>query len=369
MSETWYVVNNIEKIDSPALIVYPERARNNIRQVVSSVVDVERLRPHVKTHKSEMIVRMHLEEGISKFKCATIAEAEMLAEAGAKDILLAYQPVGPKQQRLLELSRKFSEVKFACLIDNVHTADSLSKVFHSASSTIGVFIDLNVGMNRTGLIPSEAFTLWKHISSLPGISLRGLHAYDGHIRDIDYNVRKKRSDEAFESVVALANKIRDTLNVFPEIIAGGTPTFSVHCKRDGIECSPGTYIYWDKGYEQILPEQNYLHAAVLVTRVISKPTANIICCDLGHKSVASENPLSQRIAFLNAPDLTPIGHSEEHMVFQTSEPDHYNVGDVLYGIPYHVCPTIALHERCYIAEEGSVTNEWATRSRDKKITI
>jgi D-serine deaminase-like pyridoxal phosphate-dependent protein len=153
------------------------------------------------------------------------------------------------------------------------------------------------------------------------------------------------------------------------IVAGGSPTFSIHSKRKEIECSPGTFVYWDKGYQQILSEQQYLNAAVIVTRVISRPAPNIICIDLGHKSVASENSLAERISFLNASNLKPIGHSEEHMVLQVDGKNDYQVGDVLYGIPYHVCPTIALHDQTAIVEDHALVKYWETLSRNRRISI
>jgi D-threonine aldolase len=365
----WYHISNIEEIDSPVLVIYKERVAENIRRLAGSIDDISRLRPHIKTHKSPHITEMMLEAGISKFKCATIAEAEMLATAGAKDILLAYQPVGPKATRFFELTVRFPDVKFACLLDNEITANELSKEFSAEKRTARVFIDLNVGMNRTGIVPENSHELIRHCVSLPGIQVVGLHVYDGHIRDEDFSTRKQRCDEAFSKVVALQMQVEKELNLKLTIVAGGTPTYSVHAKRKNIECSPGTFIYWDKGYEKILHEQEYLHAAVVVTRIISKPSAGILCADLGHKSIASENPLEQRVHFLNAPDLTPTGHSEEHMVLRTQDETIHHVGDVLYGVPFHVCPTIALYERTAVVEAGKVVDWWMTTSRNRKITV
>jgi D-serine deaminase-like pyridoxal phosphate-dependent protein len=153
------------------------------------------------------------------------------------------------------------------------------------------------------------------------------------------------------------------------IVAGGTPTYSIHRKRKNIECSPGTFIYWDKGYEQILQEQHYLHAALVLTRIISIPSKGVICTDLGHKAIASENPLLNRVYLLNAPDLVPTGHSEEHMVFKTTSPEKYKVGDVFYGVPYHVCPTIALHDEAIVILNHKMTERWKNVSRKRKISI
>ena len=365
----WYKINNVDVLDTPALAVYLDRVKKNIQTLIQSVDDVKRLRPHIKTHKSPEVTGLMLDKGVNKFKCATVAEAEMLALAGAPDVLLAYQPVGRKGHRLLSLIQKYPQTKFSCLIDNEHTAAELSETFSKAQLRIDVYIDLNVGMNRTGIIPEDAFTLYKKCTSLKGINIVGLHAYDGHIRDKDFNDRTKRCDEAFAKVTELQQKIIAADGKKLTIVAGGSPTFSIHAQRKEIECSPGTFAYWDKGYAQILSEQNFIPAALVVTRVISKPAPNIICIDLGHKSIASENSLPDRVSFLNAINLRPIGHSEEHMVLQVDNGEEFQVGDILYGIPYHVCPTVALHDRSAIVENNMFVKHWETSSRNRRITV
>ena len=367
--DSWFVLQNAEVLDTPAVAVYPDRVIDNIKTLVNSIDDVKRLRPHVKTHKSAEVTAMMLAAGIKKFKCATISEAEMLGTVGAPDVLLAYQPVGPKAVRLADLVQRFPKTAFSCLIDNATTAKQLSDIFLERKKTIPVYIDLNVGMNRTGIIPNDALVLFKACEAFEGITIVGLHAYDGHLRDTDMSVRTQRCDEAFASVEKLQADIRKESGKTLTIVAGGTPTYSIHSKRKTIECSPGTYIYWDSGYASTLKEQDYKFAALVVTRVISKPAPGIICVDLGHKSIASENPLTSRVTFLNGGALQPTGHSEEHMVLKVEDGKEYAVGDVLYGVPYHICPTIALHDRVAFVEDQQVKGYWSTLSRNRKITV
>src|ERR1700743_2742188 len=149
----WYSITNIEELDTPALVVYPDRVRENIRNAVEMVGDAARRRLHVKTHKPPAGTRMLLEAGITQFKCATIAEAEMLAMEGAPDVLLAYQPIGPKVQRFVALIQKYAATRFACLIDHPDAARSMAAVFAAAGLTVRVYLDLNVGMDRTGIAP------------------------------------------------------------------------------------------------------------------------------------------------------------------------------------------------------------------------
>ncbi|MDQ6903411.1 MAG: D-TA family PLP-dependent enzyme [Bacteroidota bacterium] len=366
----WFRINNIYKIDSPALIIYPERVKENIQTLLSMIDDPKRLRPHVKTHKSKEATCLMMAAGINKFKCATISEAEMLAITGAPDILLAYQPSEIKLKRFISLIKKYPGSKFSCLVDNLNSAKNISGEAVKNAVEISIYIDLNVGMNRTGMQPGEkAIDLYKQCAQLKGIKLIGLHAYDGHIRSKDFEQRTRECNEAFMPVEKMQKQLIAEGFPQPIIVAGGSPTFPIHAKRKNIECSPGTFIYWDKGYQTSCPEQKFLPAALVISRIISLPGESKICLDLGHKSIAAENELSNRVYFLNAPELKFISQSEEHLVAETSPGHSYKVGDVLYGLPVHICPTCALYERTILVENNIAEGEWKTIARDRKISI
>ncbi|MCW5921645.1 MAG: D-TA family PLP-dependent enzyme [Saprospiraceae bacterium] len=366
----WYQISEIEQLDSPALVVFPDKVLTNIQTAIRMSGNVARLRPHVKTNKSPDATRLMLEAGIEKFKCATIAEAEMLGICGAKDVLLAYQPLGPKLRRFVELIKKYPATKFSCLVDNLAAATEQSAVFTENELIVPVFIDLNIGMNRTGIVGEEAaIRLYKACSALPGIEPVGLQAYDGHIRQADFAVRTAACNEAFSVVEKIESELGKAGLPTPTIVAGGSPTFPIHAKRPNVECSPGTFVYWDKGYGDACPEQDFLPAAVLVTRVVSLPQKTRVCTDLGHKSVAAENDLDKRLFFLNANDLTPVGQSEEHLVLEAPEGHAHKVGEVLYALPYHVCPTVALYEKVFTVANGRLTGEWKNIARDRKISV
>src|SRR5882757_6715583 len=178
LPHAWYAIKEMDRLDTPALVVYPPAIKKNIGLAVEMAGGPARLRPHVKTHKSPDVTRLLLEAGIHKFKCATIAEAEMLALCGAEDVLLAYQPVGPKLGRFVTLIRKYPATKFSCLIDDLTIAREMDTVFSEAGLNVPVYIDLNVGMNRTGILPGEAaLHLYKQASKARGITPVGLHAY------------------------------------------------------------------------------------------------------------------------------------------------------------------------------------------------
>jgi D-serine deaminase-like pyridoxal phosphate-dependent protein len=367
--ENWFIIDDIDKLDTPALVIYPERVKYNIELAKEMIGDVSRLPPHVKTHKCKETAMLMLGAGITKFKCATIAEAEMLGMCKTPDVLLAYQPIGPKLERFIKLIKAYPDTHYSCLVDNVMAAKHISEEAVVQNFQITVYIDLNVGQNRTGIDPQHALNLYWECLSLPGIKLAGLHAYDGHIHDADLDTRIQKCDVAFERVAWLISEIRQRGWPDPVIIAGGSPTFPIHAEREGIECSPGTFVYWDRGYGLNCAEQKFLPAAIVVSRVISLPDERLICLDAGHKSVAAENEINKRIYFMNAPELKMTGQSEEHLMCEAGAGHRYQAGDVLYGMPYHVCPTVALYERAITIENNQISGEWMNVARDRKINI
>ncbi|MBL7697146.1 MAG: D-TA family PLP-dependent enzyme [Chitinophagaceae bacterium] len=364
----WYRIDNIERIDTPCLVLYKERIKNNIARAIERVTDPANLRPHVKTNKIPEVCRMMMDAGVTKFKCATIAEAEMLAIINAPDVLFAYQPVGPKGERLLNLVIHYPDTKFSCIVDHISAVQELSKIFTSAGEELSVYIDLNTGMNRTGVAPADAYALLSGMQNLSGIRVEGLHAYDGHLTDPDPLARKEETDRAFGEIKKLAGHVENVLGRKIKIIAGGSPTFAAHASRN-IECSPGTFVFWDWGYKRRFPEEPFEYAALVLTRIISVVNNNTITVDLGHKAIASENPIQSRVHFLNAPDARPVSHSEEHMVLNVPDAAGYKPGDVLYGVPAHVCPTIALYERAVLIENAQATTLWRVSARDRKINF
>ena len=364
----WFYINNINETDSPALVIYPKRVSKNIELAKEMIGDAARLRPHVKTSKIAEVCTMMMEAGITKFKCATIAEAEMLAQIKAPDVLLAYQPVGPKVLRLIALIKMYPQTRFSCLVDNAEIAWQLAGLCEENKITLPVFIDINVGMNRTGILPDKAFLLLQIIKDWQALYIKGLHVYDGHIHDKDFTLRKQKSDAAFADVEALLQQASGLFTHLLKIITGGTPTFPVHVQRANVECSPGTFVFWDWGYKHGLPDEPFEYAALLITRIISVINEQTICVDLGHKSVAAENPLP-RVHLLNALDAIPVSQSEEHLVLQVPVGNEYKAGDVLYGVPVHICPTVALYDVAHTVINNKITGSWEVIARNRKITV
>jgi D-serine deaminase-like pyridoxal phosphate-dependent protein len=350
-------------------LVYPDRIEENIRRMINMAGDPDRLRPHLKTVKMADVVVMLLGRGIRRFKCATIAEAEMAAEAGAPDVLLANQPVGPHVGRLRALVERYPGTRFSTIVDDAETAEALSAVFAADDKKLEVWLDVDCGMHRTGVPPGrEAIRFYHRLGLLPGLLTAGLHVYDGHVHGSDPLERERQCEQAFVPVAVLRTELERETKGPVRVVAGGTPTFPVHARRGDVECSPGTCLLWDFGYGDLFPDLDFLEAALVLTRVVSKPGLDKLCLDLGHKAVASENP-QPRVRFLELPDAEAIMHNEEHVVIRTGGSGVYAVGNALFGIPRHICPTVALYAEAVVIRSGRAVKRWKIAARDRRLTI
>ena len=361
----WYELKDSIQAESPSLLVYPDRIQFNAELMLKIAKDSSRLRPHIKTHKMAEIIKIQLELGISKFKCATLSEAALLGMCGTKDILLAMQPVGIQIEKFLSLCDDYPNSVFSTLVDNDFSAKEISKQALTKKQNANIWLDINNGMNRTGIDPdSKALKLYEKLSKHSGLNLKGLHVYDGHIHDSEINDREKECNKAFLKVELLIKKIEELDLPKPLIIAGGTPTFPIHEKRTGIELSPGTPLLWDHGYGTNYRDLEFLPAAVLLTKVISKPGSNLLCLDLGHKSVASEMELP-RVQFLGQQEsFVQISQSEEHLVVKCHDGSNYQVGDTCYAVPVHICPTVAKYPYVFSVKNHEITDKWEVQARD-----
>jgi D-threonine aldolase len=367
--QNWYEIANANEIASPTLLLYPDRIEENLRRLIAMAGDPGRLRPHVKTHKLPQIIAMKRALGIDKFKVSTIAEAEMTAQAGGRDVLLAYPCVGPNVARFAELVRRFPQTRFATLVDNPVSLAELAATATAAGVTIELLVDLNVGMNRTGIAPGEqAVELYRQLSSTGGITAGGLHAYDGHVRNTDYQALVRHSEQTFAAVTELVQTLRGQGLDVPRIVAGGTPTSSLLVHHRDTEVGSGTPVLWDFGQEEMSPDLDYLNAAVLLSRVVSRPLPGHLCLDLGYKAVASEMP-QPRVRWFGLEQAEVVGQSEEHLVIKTDLADDYPVGRVVYGVPRHICPTVALQSEVWCVRDGRAVERWPVVARARRLSI
>jgi len=365
----WFTVSNAAEIPSPSLLVYPDRVEENLRRMIALAGGVERLRPHMKTHKMPELIGLQLARGITRFKCATIAEAEMTASCGAPDVLLAYQPVGPNVGRFVQLMERFPRTRFATIADDAEAVRTLSGAAAAAGRPIEVLLDIDCGQHRCGVEAGpRALELYQLIASLPGLRPGGLHVYDGHIHDADPEARAASAEAAFAPTQALCRQLKASGLPVARVVAGGTPTFPLHARRPEVECSPGTCVFWDAGYTAKLPDMDFLVAALVLTRVVSKPGGSRLCLDLGHKAIAAESP-HPRVQFPQLPDAKAVTHSEEHLVVETARAPECKVGDWFYGIPWHICPTVALHSEAVVVQNSRAEARWKITARERRLTL
>jgi len=365
----WYDIEDVGAIASPALVFYPDRIEENVRRMIRMAGGAGRLRPHVKTHKCADVVRLQLRQGIRKFKCSTIAEAEMAASAGAPDVLLAMQPVGPAVGRFFALQQTYPGTAFAAIVDAEAAAGEIARAAVAAGTDACLWLDVNSGMNRTGIAPgADAARLYRRIHESPGLRAGGLHVYDGHIHESGVAERTRVCDAQFAPVAAMIEALRASGLPVPAVVAGGSPTFPIHAKRTGVELSPGTPLLWDAGYGAAYPDLEFLVAAVVVSRVVSKPGDTLVCLDLGTKAVASEMP-QPRASLLGVREHRVAAHNEEHLVIDVPDPGRFGIGDVVYAVPIHICPTVARYEAAHVVRDGRRAGEWPIAARNRRITV
>lgn len=361
-----YTVSNINELASPSLLFYKDIIESNIDKMISIVGDTARLIPHVKTNKTIEVVELMIQKGISQFKCSTIAEAELVAMAGGTSALIAHQLVGVKLNRFLQLIEKYPKTNFSCLVDSLEVITTIQKLFESVGKVANVYIDVNNGMNRSGAEIDKLVSLSELLAKSQNINLEGWHVYDGHHRDEAFIDRKNNIDSDFIDFKEFLNQNK---HISKRIIAGGSPAFTIHALNSNVLCSPGTCVLWDYGYGDKFSEQPFEYAALVLTSVISKPTYGIVTIDLGHKAIAAENPIDKRVRFLNLNNYKLLSQSEEHGVLSVQNWDEIKIGDILFGVPYHVCPTVNLYEKAYVVEQQAVVCEWEIIGRKRKISV
>lgn len=367
-----YAITDTSGIYSPAMLVYRDIVISNLKKMIAIAGDLGRLRPHCKTHKMPAVTKLELELGITKHKCATFAEAEMLADCGVKDIFLAYNLVGPNIQRSVKFLKKFPDVKLIVTADDAKMIADLSEAMAAAGTTIHVMLDLDSGLHRTGVNPGpQAAELYSQIVRSPGLVAAGLHLYDGHNHQTNLDERTAAVHDCWKSAARLRDDFVSRGWPVPAIVCGGTGSFPVYAKLNdpAIELAPGTCVFHDFGYGTAFPDMDFQPAVAMLTRVISRPTPDRLTCDLGNKSVASDPPKGQRVLFPDLPNAEQVLHNEEHLVLQTPLAERYQPGDELLAIPKHICPTSALHKQVYVIEGGKVIDMWDVTARDRCLTI
>jgi D-serine deaminase-like pyridoxal phosphate-dependent protein len=372
MDRNAYVLNDTSNIASPALIYYRNIILANTKRVIEMAGGADRLWPHVKSHKTAEMVCMQIDMGITHFKCATIAEAEMAAKAGGAlhmlHIMLAYPLVEPNISRFVRLSADYTQAVFYAIGDDFHQLGLLSDEAGRTGVKINVLVDADVGMHRTGVPIDKLEKFYERASRLKNIVLKGLHCYDGHLHDSNFDVRKAKTEEIDREVLKVQKFLMQKGLDCSLLVMGGTPTFPCRAGKDNMYLSPGTCFISDWGYSKKFQDMAFPPGAAILSRVVSHPSKNTFTIDLGYKGIASD-PEGDRGIIADLEDAKPLFQSEEHWVFSLPEGQTLPaIGSDCYVLPAHICPTTALYPQIEIAQDGKIIVEWQVSARNRRIT-
>ena len=378
-----------ENIDSPSLIYYQDIIEENINKAIGLAGNAQRLWPHMKTHKTSALLKMQIEKGINRFKCATIAEAELCAMANAADALIAYPLVGPAIGRFVKLRKKYGKTTFWAMGDNLRQLGLLGKAVKAESDTpVDTLIDVNIGMNRTGVLPEDLEEFYFNAIKIEGLCIKGFHCYDGHLGIKDLDERRAAADSASKIFWEAKKSLEKKGCVFPVLIMGGTPTFACHRETEGVFLSPGTFFVQDYGYSSKFADLDFTPGAAILSRVISHPAKDLFTLDTGSKAIATDP--ADRGIIADFPNAKPVLQSEEHWVWKLENPNESSnggsaktlndgstpagnvlppIGTIVYIIPTHICPTSALYPCIVAVKNGKLLEYWEVGARNRKITV
>lgn len=369
-----YRVPDVEDVLTPALVVYPGMIAWNIARMLQLLgSDTNRWRVHVKTAKLNYTLRMLVERGIRNFKCATTLELLEACRSGAADVLIAYPVVGANARRVREIANEFPDARISVLAENEEQARQWR------GSAVGVFLDINPGMNRTGIEQShrqQIFGLVRVVRDA-GVEFRGLHYYDGQYGGAEEPERTMAAHAGYSQLIEIANEIERSGVSVPEVITAGTPTLPCSLAYEGFRgkkfihrVSPGTIVYNDATSLAQLPAEYNLRPAVLVlTRVVSRPRAGVVTCDAGHKAVSADSGVPT-CAVVGHPELTPLSPSEEHLPMAVAEgSEGPQVGDALYLLPRHVCPTVNNFDCALLIRDGQIESVERVSARGREAPL
>lgn len=342
---TNYAIASVEQIMTPALAIYLDVVEHNIATTVRLLDgDPNRWRPHVKTSKLLVTMKLLVNAGVRNFKCATSLELITACEAGAADVVVAFPCVGIRALRVQEIARQFPSVCISVLVENVQQIGTWR------CKPVGLFIDVNAGMNRTGMEQGRVDEIVQLAAEISrnGCQFRGLHYYDGHHRNPVLSDRVTAAHRGYDQLLRAVEAIQSRGISVEEVITSGTPAFPCALTYGGFRgavfthrVSPGTVVYNDlTSLSQLRAEWGYLPAALVVATVVSHPAADLITCDAGHKTVSADAGFPNCVVW-NHPELTPLHASEEHLPIQVAPGSRVpDIGEILYLVPRHVCPTV-----------------------------
>jgi D-serine deaminase-like pyridoxal phosphate-dependent protein len=353
-----YVIQGASLLLTPALAIYPKIVDENIATTIRLLSgNPNRWRPHVKTAKLQFIMHRLVERGIGQVKCSTTLELSTACAAGISDVLLAYPAVGATALRVRELAARNPQVRISVLAENP------SQVVTWKGSRVGIFIDVNPGMDRTGIEQDRVPAILELAGAIAnaGLAFRGLHYYDGHIAAPSFEEREELAHRGYDLLMQIVAAMERAGFPIEEVITSGTPAFACAASYAPFRessfvhrASPGTVVYNDATSLGELPaEWGYQPAAVVVSTVVSHPRENRLTCDAGHKAISADAG-APTCSVAGHPNFIPLKPSEEHLPIEVGSQRRPEIGEALYLVPRHVCPTVNNFDDALIVESGRV---------------
>lgn len=384
-----YLLAGAEAALTPALVIYADHVRANIETTLRLLAThctatghpsdfalraaAGRWRPHIKTAKLGATLRLLTASGVTVVKCATSLELMVACQVGATDVLVAYPVRGANAQRVVAVARLYPQVRVSALVEDA------AGVAAWAGTGIGLFVDLNPGMDRTGLAPSRRDELRATLAAMKahGIEFRGLHYYDGHLAKLPLPERTTAAHRGYDELMQIVADLGAAGEPVPEIVTAGTPALPCSLSYPGFgatgvthRISPGTVVYNDVGSLAQLPAAyGYRPAALVLTRVVSHPKDGIVTCDAGHKTVSADCGVPNCVV-LGHPELEPLSPSEEHMPLAVGGGAPAPArGELLYLLPKHVCPTVNNFDHALWVEAGAIRSveNVSARGRERPV--
>ncbi len=363
-----YEVQDSQALSTPSLLIYTEMIEANITAALGMMNgDANRWRPHLKTAKLGYTMSRLVARGIKMAKCATTLELVTAIESGMEDVVVAFPLMGPNAARVREIAAAHPDRRISTLVESVDQIDEWR------GSAVGVFVDLNPGMDRTGIAEDHFEEVRELIDRIQKAGLRfwGLHHYDGQIQHTDASA-EAAAHEGYTRLMELIAYLKRSGIEVKEVSTSGTPAMPHALNfapfREGEfvhRVSPGTIVYNDRNSLKELPDYGFVPAALVLSTVVSRPRENRVTCDAGHKAVSADAGVPT-CDVLGRPGLVGMKPSEEHLPIEVRSGETPSRGELLYLLPAHICPTVNLFDKAVLVSGGKVEGVVPVTSRGRE---
>ena len=365
LSKKPYRISSPESIHTPRLILFRDRFEYNIitmerlLQSVSPEFGLTCLWPHTKTHKSLWVTERLMAAGISSFK-ASPNEVDMLFKAGVKEIFVAYPLTYKDALHVADLANDHPGTTVYVQAAHPQHLEILDAAAGKADIRWPYFIDLDVGMGRTGLAPARSHELLQQGGRHKRLEFAGLHAYDGHNHSPIEAERKKVTQSAMDLAAGVFHEFQQDGVTVPKMVFGGTPGFLPDLEYlaglsldTTLHPSPGTWVYFDSGDHNVMG--TFEVATLILAEIVDLPRPGFATLNIGHKRWSIDMGPIERFSL---PGAKAVSWSEEHTVLELSGQASPNIGDKVLIAPKHVCSTVNLWEyHMIVGPEGDIENE------------